>query len=97
VSNEDEPGLTCPRCGSTNIDVFYTAPLQFECSDCGAELYDENAGPAIPVLTHRQAHGKRPAMYGEPVCSCCTHAPHEGSCEFCDEIKKPRVYKLVAV
>jgi hypothetical protein len=93
----DDVGLVCPVCDSDDIDVLYTAPLQFQCAACGADLCDENAGPAIPVLTYKQAHGKRPAMYGEPVCSCCTHAPHDGSCEFCDEIKKPHVYKLVVV
>ena len=34
-------------------------------------------------------------MYDLPVCSCCTHAPHEDECEFCEVAKKPHVYKLV--
>jgi DNA-directed RNA polymerase subunit RPC12/RpoP len=93
----EDTALVCPRCGSKNIDVFYTAPPQFQCRKCGAKLFDENAEPAIRVLTIEQGHRKRPALYGEPICSCCTHAPHDGSCEFCDEIKKPHVYKLVAV
>ena len=90
-------GHTCPRCGSPSIQCYYTAPPQYQCSACGAKLIDDNAGPAIPVLTREQAESKRPGMYGLPTCDKCSHAPHDGICkETCDHCKPgpPHIYKF---
>lgn len=67
---------TCPRCGGADILVQYMAPLAYECRSCGARLRDANR-PGIPVLTEEEARQKRPALYGLPVCSVCTHKAHK--------------------
>jgi hypothetical protein len=97
----NDRGYICPRCGSSRISCFYTAPPQYQCEACGAGLEDENAGPAIPVLTRAEAEAKRPGMYGLPTCEKCSHAPHEEGecrkvCEFCKP-PPPHVYKFRVV
>jgi len=99
-----ETGYVCPNCGSTSIQCFYTAPPMYRCRECGKDLIDDNAGPAIPVLTREEAESKRPQLYGLPVCECCdparpkfscTHAPHEpGKCYWCNKQNTPHVYKF---
>lgn len=43
------------------------------------------------------ARRKLPAMYGEPVCECCRHAPHPGTdCEFCKADKQTPEVRLVS-
>jgi len=74
--------MKCPLCEG-DVDVFYTAPLTYECRSCKTNLVDVN-DRGIAVLSEEMARRKRPAMYGGPVCECCPHAPHpEGDCEFC--------------
>lgn len=101
-------GYICPRCGSTRISCFYTAPPSFRCQECGADLEDENAEPAIPRLTREEAESKRPQLYGLPMCECCdpvtnpkiscTHAPHgPGKCRWCNKQNEPHVYKFRVV
>lgn len=70
--------LTCPKCGSTRVAVFYTGPLSYRCESCGARLRDRNA-PGIPVLSAEEARQKRPALYGLPACARCGHAQHNAS------------------
>jgi transcription initiation factor TFIIIB Brf1 subunit/transcription initiation factor TFIIB len=82
--------MNCPACGSEKIQVFYTAPLGYRCQTCGLMLRDANV-QGIPTLTAEDARTKRPAMYGLPVCSCCSHAPHEGVCRWCSEAVAPVV------
>lgn len=93
-------GYICPKCGSTRISCYYTAPPSYECQNCGAELEDDNAGPAIPVLTREEAERKRPGLFGLPICDKCSHGPHEGACkencEFCKP-QPPHVYKFRVV
>jgi transcription initiation factor TFIIIB Brf1 subunit/transcription initiation factor TFIIB len=84
----------CPECGSTDIKVFYTGPLTFECKGCGVRLKDENCDFRNPMST-RDSMEKRPRMYGLPCCAYCFHAPHGATCRFCDEKNKPHVYRLV--
>ena len=85
--------MNCPICRSTEIDVRYTLPASYRCKDCGQELRDAN-DPGVRMLAGDDAEKKRPALYGKPVCSCCSHAPHpEEPCSFCDE--KPLSVKLV--
>lgn len=84
-------GLVCPKCGGAAIDVLYTDPLQFRCTQCKLALRDANC-EGIEVLDADRARRRRPRMYGDPVCFCCTHAPHEGPCEFC---APPKPYRLV--
>ena len=97
-------GYKCPRCGSDRITCFYSNPPSYKCEDCGAALIDDNAGPAIPVLSREEAESKRPQLFGLPQCDCCdpsrpkfscTHAPHEpGKCRWCNEQNEPHVYKF---
>jgi hypothetical protein len=83
--------LSCPLCEG-EIYVMYSAPLQYKCRSCRADLMDINE-KGIAVLSEDMACRKRPAMYGGPVCECCTHAPHpESDCEFCKyESQRPEV------
>lgn len=82
------PKLLCPKCGSDRIDVNYSIPLSYRCCACGIGLVDLN-DPGIPVISERDAKLKRPGMYGETVCTCCTHAPHPpGECPYCNETKR---------
>lgn len=98
-------GYTCPRCGGNRITCFYSDPASYKCEDCQIFLIDENAGPAIPVLTREEAESKRPALFGLPTCECCdpvvnskfscTHAPHApGACPWCIKDSTPHVYKF---
>jgi hypothetical protein len=82
--------LICPKCNGPNVLVLYTAPPQYECRRCGAELEDLNC-PGIPVYTEAEFRRKRPALYGEEVCDCCVHAPHEGECMFCKAENTPHI------
>jgi len=83
-----EEKRVCPICKTEKINVFYTNPLSYQCSFCQFWIHDSNR-PSIPVLTEDQARRKRPGMYGDPTCTCCTHAPHSNKpCEFCEEDKK---------
>ena len=91
--------VKCPSCNSADIKVFYTAPLQYECKSCGAKLRDENALPAISVVSGQDARDRRPRMYGLPCCAYCFHTPHDGKCDecrYCVEKAKPHVVKLIA-
>lgn len=94
-TNDVELGFRCPACGGSDIEVFYSCPLQYKCS-CGVKLIDKNAGPAIQVISEEVGRRKRPGLYGDPVCSCCKHAPHDGACEFCAEDEKLHVYAFEA-
>ena len=90
----------CPECGSADIIIFYTATPQYGCDSCGVKLRDENAPPAMSVISGKEARDKRPQMYGLPCCAYCFHAPHDGKCEecrFCVEKTEPHVVKLVAL
>lgn len=78
----------CP-CGSSDISVFYTNPLQYACRACKCVLIDDN-DLGIPILPEVHARQKYPAMYGLLSCLSCSHAPHQGSsckaaCEFCKQ------------
>ena len=92
-----EDGFVCPGCGGSNIGCYYTNPIEYKCHDCGRELIDDNAGPAIPVLTREEAMRKRPGLFGQPYCLGCSHGPHEGECrvecEFCKP-PPPHIYKF---
>jgi hypothetical protein len=81
--------VVCPLCGCKHLATFYVFPPKFRCEGCNATLRDANC-TGIPVLSGDVAKRKRPAMYGLPVCACCSHEPHEpGQCEFCDETPLP--------
>lgn len=95
MSRNKDSSFACPQCKGNNIAAYYSNPLRFECATCKICLIDDN-DPGIPVMTTEQAHRKRPGLYGEAVCSCCTHAPHDSLCEFCEDINnpKPHTYKF---
>lgn len=86
----------CPSCGAP-VTVFYTAPLTAQCSTCGTELV-EVSHPAIRVLTDEEGRSKRPSLYGEPMCTCCSHAPHPGDvCRWCSEPRAPLKWAVTRV
>lgn len=85
--------MICPLCHSRDITTYYTAPPQYACKGCGADLKDKHAKAAFEVIGGNEARRKRPAMYGLPVCHCCSHAPHDTFCEFCEP--KPSSVVLV--
>ena len=91
-----ERGLVCP-CGSIDIYVMYSCPLQFRCNTCKRKLVDHN-DKGIPYLTREQAQSKRPGMYGLPTCDQCSHEPHKGycktDCRWCVAINTPHTYKM---
>ena len=92
-----ERGFVCPACGSTDINVLYSAPLSFNCKSCKVDLVDDN-DHGIPVLTQEEMMMKRPGMFGLEVCIYgCGHRPHEGECiKGCEWCKPdpPHVYKF---
>lgn len=91
-----EEGLICP-CGSTDVNVCYTQPLQFECGECERELIDENAGPAIPRISEELARLKVPWFYKLPACPKCNHGVHDGNCKETCQVcipLPPHVYKM---
>lgn len=73
----------CPECGSDDFVVTYSIPSYGECKGCGTWWKDANS--EILVLSEEDGRSKRPGLYGDPVCSCCPHAPHEGLCRWCNE------------
>lgn len=89
-------GHVCPKCGSTSITAYYTAPATYQCSKCKSRLEDEN-DVGIPILTRAEAEAKRPGLYGLPYCDTCGHKPHPGTCKeicaFCQP-DPPHIYKF---
>jgi len=86
--------MRCPNCDSPRIRAQYTQPPRYECKECRAILRDSN-DLGIPTLTEQESKQKRPALYGLPVCTHCTHAPHpEGPCSLCEKEQTPREVTL---
>ena len=55
--------MNCPECGGTDLNVFYTAPLVYECKNCGVEFMDPDEAPAVRVLTAEEGKKLRPELY----------------------------------
>ena len=84
----------CPNCQHTNIVYYYTLPPTIICLNCNKELYDRNY-QGITILNNTEGRKRRPEFYGDPVCPCCSHAPHIGICDICENDSKGYIPDLI--